>query len=125
MSMNPLDAYQNVEKATLSGRELEASVLTKAALLLLQVKNDWGGDGYEERLNDALRFNQRVWSIFQAEMTSDENPLPTEIKSNILNLSVFVDKRIFEVMAYPSQEKLDILININKNLAAGLLGDQV
>jgi len=37
---------------------------------------------------------------------------------------IFVDRRIFEVMAYPSSEKLDILININRNLAAGLRGEQ-
>jgi flagellar protein FlaF len=49
--------------------------------------------------------------------------LPLEIKQNLLALSVFVDRRIFEVMAYPAPEKLDILININRNIAAGLRGD--
>ena len=31
-------------------------------------------------------------------------------------------KRIFDIMAYPSPEKLTIIININLNLAAGLRG---
>jgi hypothetical protein len=31
-----------------------------------------------------------------------------------------VDKRIFEVMTGPVAEKLNIIININLNLAAGL-----
>lgn len=123
MSTSPLDAYQSVEKSTLSGRELEASVLTKAALKLQQVQQDWDAADRDARLDEALKYNQRVWSFFQSEVSQAENPLPAEIKQNILALSVFVDRRIFEVMAYPAPEKLDILININRNIAAGLRGD--
>ncbi|MEW6677858.1 MAG: flagellar biosynthesis regulator FlaF [Pseudomonadota bacterium] len=123
MPANPLDAYQSVEKSTLSGRELEASVLAKAAVRLQEVQQSWSDPDHETRLDEALKFNQRVWSFFQSEVSQPDNPLPPEIKQNILSLSVFVDKRIFEVMAYPSPEKLDILININRNIAAGLRGD--
>jgi flagellar protein FlaF len=35
-------------------------------------------------------------------------------------LSVFIDKRIFEIMAMPSPEKLTAIIEINRNVAAGL-----
>lgn len=123
MSNNPLDAYKSVEKATLSGRELEASVLSKAAALLLEVKNRWEEPDLEQRLDEALKYNQQVWSFFQVEVSAEENPLPLEIKRNILSLSAYVDKRIFEIMAYPSPEKIDILVSINQNLAAGLRGD--
>lgn len=119
----PLDAYQSVEKATLNGRELEASVLSKAANLMQELSRDWDGPAREERMEEALRFNQRVWSFFQVELSQEENPLPAEIKRNLLVLSAFIDKRIFEVMAYPAREKLDILININRNISAGLRGD--
>lgn len=122
MSVNPLDAYQDVATATLSGRELEASILNKAAKQLIAVKNDWHGPDLEARLDQALKYNQQIWSFFQAEISAPENPLPVEIKNNLLSLSVFVDKRTFDLMAYPAPEKLDILININQNLAAGLLG---
>jgi len=124
MSANPLDAYQSVEKLTLSGRDLEASVLTKAALKLQRVQQHWNDSDRDEVLDEALKYNQRVWSFFQSELSQADNPLPAEIKQNILALSVFVDRRIFEVMAYPSSEKLDILININRNIAAGLRGEQ-
>ena len=53
---------------------------------------------------------------------SPDNPLPKQIKEDILSLSAFIDKRIFEVMSYPAPEKLDAIININLNLAAGLNG---
>lgn len=123
MSANPLDAYQSVEKSTLSGRELEASVLAKAAMKLQLAQQNWQDEDHESVLDEALKYNQRVWSFFQSEVSQTENPLPEQIKQNILALSVFVDRRVFEVMAYPAPEKLDILININRNLAAGLRGD--
>lgn len=119
----PLDAYQSVEKATLNGRELEASVLSKAANQMQELSHNWEAPQLEERLEEALRFNQRVWSFFQVELSQEDNPLPAEIKRNLLVLSAFIDKRIFEVMAYPAREKLDILININRNISAGLRGD--
>lgn len=122
MENNPIGAYESVEKSTLSGRELEAHVLMRAAMMIADARDHWGEANHEARLEDALRHNQKVWSFFQAEITQPDNPLPDEIKKNLLALSVFVDKRIFEIMAYPEAKKLDILVEINRNLAAGLRG---
>jgi flagellar protein FlaF len=123
MPANPLDAYRNVEKATLSQRDLEASVLSKAATRLQTIKDNWSGDQNGELLEDALNYNQKIWSFFQAELTMEDNPLPDEIKRNLLALSLFVDRRTFDVLAYPAPEKLDALINININVSAGLRGE--
>ena len=123
MPANPLEAYRNVEKATLSQRDLEASVLTKAALQLQSLKDNWSRENHNADLEDALSYNQRVWTFFQAEISMEGNPLPDEIKRNILSLSFFVDRRTFETLAYPAAEKLDALININLNVAAGLRGE--
>ena len=76
----------------------------------------------DAKLDEALKYNQRIWTIFQAELLNPENPLPKQIRQDILSLSAFIDKRIFEVMAFPSPEKLNAIININLNLAAGLNG---
>ena len=123
MPANPLDAYRNVERATLSQRDLEAAVLTKAAGQLQALKEDWITDALDPRLEEALSYNQRVWTFFQAELAMEDNPLPDEVKRNLLALSAFVDRRCFETLAYPAPEKLDALININLNVAAGLRGE--
>ena len=120
MYSKQLQAYQSVEKATLPAREMEANVLTRAALKLKNCQKDWDSQEREIKLDEALKFNQRVWSIFQAEVGNPANPLPTKLKLDFLRLSAFVDKRIFEVMAQPAVEKLSILIAINENIAAGL-----
>lgn len=106
----------------MSGRETEARVLTQAALKLVDCQNNWDTEDNKKRLDDALKYNQRIWSIFQVEVSKADNPLPDQIKNNIIMLSRFIDKRIFDTMAFPEKEKLTILIKINQNIAAGLRG---
>ncbi len=120
MYSNPLQAYQSVEKATLPGRELEANILTQAARKLKNCQNNWNEKNRDKILDEALKYNQRIWSIFQTELASPKNPLPANLKRDLLRLSGFIDKRIFETMARPAPEKLSIIIDINQNIAAGL-----
>lgn len=122
MYPNPLQSYQNVEKATQSGRETEARVLSQAARKLKHCQENWKASDRQEKLDEALKFNQRIWSIFQSELSDANNPLPDQLKANLLQLSAFIDKRIFETLAYPTPEKLTIIIEINQNIAAGLRG---
>jgi flagellar protein FlaF len=122
MQMNRLQAYNTVNRATMSGREIEAAVLTKAALKLKDCQKYWDAEDRDERLKEALRFNQRVWSIFQEELAKDDNPLPKKVRLDVLRLSAFIDRRILETMASPAPEKLRVVIDINNNIAAGLRG---
>jgi flagellar biosynthesis activator protein FlaF len=119
---NAVRSYQTVDNKTMSGRETEARVLTQGALKLVDCQNNWDAPDLKQRLDKALRYNQRIWSIFQAELAKPENPLPVQIKQNVLLLSSFIDRRIFDTMAFPEKQKLDIIIKINQNIAAGLRG---
>lgn len=120
MQQNSVNAYTAIQKEHLSGRELEASVLSKAGIMLKSVKDNWDAPDRDQKLLEAVKFNQKVWSFFQAELSDPENPLPKNLREDILNLSIFVDKRLFEVLAFPDAEKLSIIIDINFNIAAGL-----
>ena len=120
MSNNPLSAYQTVEQSTMSGRATEARVLTKAAALLKSCQDSWEAADRRKKLHEALEYNQRIWSVIQGSLLENDNPLPKEVRRDILMLSAYVDKRIFDIMAYPASEKLSIIIDINFNLAAGL-----
>jgi flagellar biosynthesis activator protein FlaF len=120
MSQTAINSYTSMQKEALSGRELEASVLTRAGLMLKQVQENWSAPDRTEKLLEAIKFNQKVWSFFQAELSDPENPLPKNLRQDILNLSIFIDKRLFEVMANPDKDKLSIVVDINFNIAAGL-----
>ena len=120
MNVRNLQAYTQVSNATISGREVEAAVLTKAATKLKYCQNNWHLDDMDVKLEEALTFNQRIWSIFQGELGRDDNSLRKGLRRDILKLSAFIDKRILEIMAYPEPEKLTAIIAINQNIAAGL-----
>ena len=120
MSQAAINSYTSMQKETLSGRELEASVLTRAGFMLKATQENWDAPDRSEKLMEAIKFNQKVWSFFQAELSDPENPLPKKLREDILNLSLFVDKRLFEVMANPDKEKLSIIVDIDFNIAAGL-----
>ena len=120
MYSSPLQAYETVNKKTMSGREIEAEVLTKAARKLKDCQDSWDANDRDEKLTEALKYNQLVWSIFQSELKKEDNPLNTKLRADLLRLSAFIDRRIFETIADPLPEKLNIVININNNIAAGL-----
>ena len=111
-------AYQTSGKLGVSAAQREANALLEAARKM---------DAYTGNLDDvdaykaALRLNWRLWTIFQADIASAENPLPVEIKENILSLSVFIDKHTVGALAEPEGGKLKVLIEINRNIAAGLM----
>ena len=122
MYANVVGAYETVSKMTMSGREIEAAVLSKAAKKLQTCQEQWDAAQRNDLLDEALKFNQRIWSIFQSELSDEENPLPKKLRLDIIRLSAFIDRRIFETMADPTPDKLSIIIDINNNLAAGLRG---
>ena len=81
------------------------------------------GDEFErkEAMKKAARLNWRLWTIFQSEMTVDENDVPFEIRINMLTLCKFIDKHMVQVLAGPTPELLVTMIDINRNIAAGLM----
>lgn len=118
-----LEAYRTAQNTNnMSGRDIEAAALTRCALLLEDCRKHWDAPDIDVQLAEALRTNQAVWSILQSELIKEDNPLPVDVRNNILTLSLFVDNRIIEIMSNPEPEKLKIVIDINLNLAAGLRG---
>lgn len=83
---------------------------------------DFTNAGDRRKMRDAIRLNLRIWTIIQAEQTAGDNQLPEPIRQNILTLCKFIDKHSVDAMVEPTPEKAAVLININRNIAAGLLG---
>ena len=113
-------AYGAVAQQTASPRELEATLLLQAASRLQAIQDEW--DNGKADLDSALLFNRKLWSVFLSEMTDNKNPMPRNVRQNVANLGLFVMKQTLSVTADPKPEQLDPLININRQLAAGLRG---
>jgi len=116
------NAYgDNAQKNTPDQRELEGRILLKAAKMIKDLQDGWDTMNTEV-LESTLKYNRQVWMVFYD--TAIENPegdRPNDLRSNIINLANFIFKRELEIMAKPEKKKLDVLVNINREIAAGLM----
>ncbi len=98
-------------------RATEAWALTEAARRMSLAQKP---EISEEDMLTAVRLNWRLWTIFQAELASPESELPLEMRQDMLSLCNFIDKRTVEIISDGDRSKIDVLININRQIAAGL-----
>ena len=73
-----------------------------------------------ESLREALRLNQRLWSIFQAALSEPDCPLPKEVRDNVLALSVMMDRHVMARLADLDGSKVGPILDINRAIAEGL-----
>ena len=117
--MNPYAAAAQVASTPQEGnpRATEAWALTEAGrrMAMAASRDDITS------IREALRLNWRLWTIFQADLTVALETDPTnEVTVNMLTLCQFVDRHTVESLASPTKDKLEILINLNRQIAAGL-----
>ena len=116
------DVYgSNVQKNTPDQRELEAHVLLKSARFLNDMQADWDNIS-PEVLEETLKYNRQIWMMFyDTAIENADGERPNDLRSNIVNLANFVFKRELDILSKPEKEKLNVLININREIAAGLM----
>ena len=117
MSNSRITAYQQPTRNGGSPRETEGRALLEAARRIAEAQKT----ADPAKILEAVRLNWRLWTIFQAEISAPNCTLPTEVRQNMLTLCNFVDKRTVGILAEPKPELLSVLINVNRNIAAGLL----
>jgi flagellar biosynthesis activator protein FlaF len=122
--MLPTKIYEDVQRETLEGRELEAAVLFRAAQKLRRCASTWKDHPTgepDDNLTDSLQFTQRLWSFLQTELCNPANALPETLRLNLLRLGKFIDKRIFTMLAGGgSAEDLLAIARVNERIAEAL-----
>ena len=119
--MQAIKAYAAVAKETANPRDLESLLLLKAAHKLQSVYDGWTDQPHG--LDDAVLYNRRLWMVFLDSVCDETSALPVQIRQNIANIGVFVMSETFSLMTNPQPQLLVPLININRELAAGLRGN--
>lgn len=116
------DAYGNMA-AKGDQRSLEGKILLKSARQMedLAKRLTAGEKPTLEEIDFPLEYNRKLWMVFVNDTMNDSHPLPQEIKNNIASLGVFVFKRTIDILADPTPSKLLALVEINRNIAAGLM----
>ncbi|GGH26565.1 flagellar biosynthesis regulatory protein FlaF [Alsobacter metallidurans] len=112
------NAYAKTQTAALPPRDLEATLLLKAASRLQALLDDW--EGRKQDVDSAVTYNRKLWTILASSATEETSPLPMALKQNVASLAFFVFNRSLDVMIAPAPEKISPLVNINREIAAGL-----
>jgi flagellar protein FlaF len=117
---NAAATYAKNAQQTGTPRELEAQLLMRAAARLQAVHD--GEVVKAEEVVSALRYNRRLWIVFGGSVGRPENPLPHPIKQNLANLANFIVKHSLslETSTENTAGRIGVLININREIAAGL-----
>lgn len=115
---SPMKAYPRTPEAGNPART-EAWALLEAARELHQSK-----EGPIEDFRAALRKNWRLWTIFQASLSEADCTLPLPVRRNLLGLSNFIDRQTADLLAVRDAKKVDVLVNINRQISEGLLEGQ-
>ncbi|HWV01231.1 MAG TPA: flagellar biosynthesis regulator FlaF [Devosia sp.] len=121
MQNQAVQAYKQAARQTVPPRDLEANLLSAAAAHFQRIRENW--DLLSSELPTALKFNRQIWTIFLTSVTDAASPLAMDVRQHVANLGVFVLSQTAELQVAPEPEKLDILVKINRELAAGLRGD--
>jgi flagellar protein FlaF len=120
MSSSAANAYARVATNTASPRDIEAQTLLKAANKLQEAINN--NDPISEQTRQALMYNRKLWTIFLSEAMRDGNPQPVDVRQKIANIAVFVLSQTAALQLSPQFDHFKPLIEINRNIAAGLSG---
>jgi flagellar biosynthesis repressor protein FlbT len=111
-------AYAKVAKETAPPRDLEASLLLKAAAKLQAVQDSWRDK--PKGLADAVTYNRRLWTVFIDAVIREDNKLPAKVRDNLQKIGMFVMGETFALMTKPQPKHLASIIKINRDIAAGL-----
>lgn len=114
MHLRAADAYGMAQKSAVTPRRAEGMAFADAAHKLDRARHNV--DDYVAYA-DALRRNQILWTVMQADVSTEENRLPAGLKKKILALSLYVDKQTINALVQPGAAVLNPLIAINKAMA--------
>jgi flagellar protein FlaF len=92
----------------------------KAANKLQEAVNN--ADPLSDQTRQALLYNRKLWTIFLSEAMREGNPQPLEVRQKIANIGVFVLTQTAALQISPQFDHFQPLIEINRNIAAGLSG---
>ncbi len=96
----------------------EAWALIEAARRMAEAT---AAEDAKEAMRETLRLNWRLWTIFQVELTTGESDVPEDVRMNMLTLCKYIDQHTVGAIAKPTTEKIEVLVNINRDIAGGLL----
>lgn len=117
MQQGSVQAYNRSQTFGDNPQETVAKSLLEAARRMTDVV---AAPDDDDQFDSALLLNLRLWSMIAADILNPDNTMPAEVKSNLLSLHRFIDNHTFDVLSDRDPTKLQVLININRNISSGI-----
>ncbi len=114
------NAYKTVQNKMDDPRDVEYRLLAQVTAAMMNARDN--PQDLKAKI-DAVLWNSRIWSAFRVDLLSDDNRLPRDLRASLLSLSIWVERETHAVI--DSLSDLDALIEVNRNIMAGLRPDTV
>lgn len=109
-------AYSSAKAPTRTVKDLEFDAVARITHKLISAAKKRPFDFNE--MVKALSDNRRLWIIFAADVASEDNALPQELKEEIIYLAAFTNEHTSKVMARTAS--VAPLVEINTAIMRGL-----
>ena len=111
--MGGYDAYQAAQRASTNPIQMEADIMGRVTREIESYRKKGGPEFVK-----ALYRNVQLWNAFSADLLSDDNKLPDQLKASLISLSIWVEKHTNKVVH--KEATVDALIDVNRSIIAGL-----
>ena len=111
--MGGYGAYQAAQRASTNPIQMEADIMGRVTREIETYRKKGGPEFVK-----ALYRNVQLWNAFSADLLSDENKLPEQLKASLISLSIWVEKHTDKVVH--KEASVDALIDVNRSIIAGL-----
>lgn len=111
-------AYQQTIAETEDHRRIEYRLFLR---ITLELEKFVGAATVTEDMKTALWRNQELWSTLRADLLSEGNELPAELRAGLVSLSFSVDNHTVKVL--DGSRDVRLLVEVNRSVIAGLKGN--
>ena len=110
-----IEKYKTAQRVTEDPRQTEYRIFAEVTRSLIDVNRK--GVRSPEYF-ESVHWNRRLWTTLQADLASDGNQLPDDIKARLISLAIWVDKQSSKALR--GRATLTALIEVNRSIMEGL-----
>lgn len=114
-----IKSYQRTQQSLETPRSTEYRAMAMITSKLMAGRDHAKDNKDRKPLIEACFLNQKLWTIFAADLASPGNQLPDETKASLISLSIWVQKTTPKVMR--GDTDAEALIDVNRNIMEGLV----
>lgn len=107
-------AYAKAQNTSENTKDIEYRLLGQVTAALLNADEST----QMNKIAESVLWNRDVWAAFRLDLSHTQNGLPEDLKTQLIDLSHWVDRETRDVL--DNRSDLKTLIEVNRNIMEGL-----